>query len=223
MIQLSEDNIAKYNKLYNSRYQKFGYNPKTLGWYTGKQNMRFEIATKDIDFRNKTICDIGCGFSDLYIFLCERIKDVEYTGIDLNLTLLHEAENNIKRHGLRKPNLFHNDFLDKDFKGEYDIVIALGCCSLLLSGQDNYQYIKSIISKGFSMARFVFIIDSCSEYFDNNNSTYGYSYDPIKVIQIAYSFTPRLVLINDYFPTEFMVKMYKNTNHTSSYIYNDYR
>ena len=223
MMHLSEENINKYNTLYNSRYRKFGYSPKTLGWYTGKQSMRFELATKDIDFTNKDVCDIGCGFADLYVFLCESNANVAYTGVDINSKLLCEANENIKRHGLRKPVLLHGDFLDDNILGEFDVVIALGVGSLLLSGQDNYQYIESVISKGFSMARLVFIMDFCSEYFDNSSSSYGFSYNPLKVLQIAYSFTKRLVLINDYFPTEFMIKMYKDTNYNLSYIYNGYR
>lgn len=223
MIQLSEENINKYHTLYNSRYQKFGYSPKTLGWYTGKQNMRFALATKDIDLTNKTICDVGCGFSDFYVYLCEKYINVEYTGIDINPLLLHEAEDNIKRHNLHKPNLLTGDFLDKNISGEFDVIIALGLCSLLLTKQNNYEYIESIIYKGFSMSKSVFVIDFCSEYFGNNNSSYGFSYDPIKVLQIAYSCTNRLVLLNNYFPTEFMIKMYKDTSYNSSYIYNDYK
>lgn len=223
MIHLSEENINRYNTLYDYRYRKFGYSPKSLGWYTGKQNMRFELATKGIDFTNINFFDIGCGFADLYVFLCERNSNIAYTGIDINSELLCEAKENIKRHNLRIPILLHSDFLDKNISGKFDVVVALGVCSLSLSGQDNYQYIESIISKGFSMARSVFIMDFCSEYFDNNNSTYGFSYDPLEVLKIAYSFTKRLVLLNDYFPTEFMIKMYKDTNYNSSYIYNDYR
>ena len=123
---------------------------------------------------------------------------------------------------MRQPHLIHGDFLSTSISGEYDVVVALGVCSLLLSGQDNYQYIESIISKGFSMSKSVFVIDFCSEFFESNTSSYGYSYDPIKVLQIAYTFTKRLVLINDYFPTEFMVKMYKDTNYNNSYVYNSY-
>lgn len=223
MMNLSEDNVKKYNTLYNSRYQKFGYSPKTLGWYTGKQDLRFEIATQDIEFANKTICDVGCGFADLYVFLCEKGKSVTYTGVDINFVLLQEAEDNIRRHNLHKPTLINQDFLDDSVCGEFDIVIALGTCSLLLSGQDNYQYIESLISKGFSMAWSVFIIDFCSEYFGNYNSSYGYFYDPLKVLHIAYSYTQRLVLKNDYFPTEFMLKMYKESVYNNSYIYNDYK
>ena len=223
IMQLSEENINKYNLLYNSRFQKFGYSPKTLGWYTGKQNMRFELASKDIDLKNKTICDVGCGFSDFYVYLCKRNKDVIYTGVDVNSLLLNEAVENIKHNDLPQPQLIHGDFLNKSISGEFDVVVALGVCSLLLSGQDNYQYIESIISKGFSMSKSVFVIDFCSEYFEGHTSSYGYSYDPIKVLKIAYKFTQRLVLINDYFPTEFMVKMYKDKNYNNSFIYNSYR
>lgn len=219
-MKLSQENIDKYNELYNSRYQKYGFSPQTLGWYTGKQDFRFSVATRDFGEDIRSVLDVGCGFADLYIYFNSIGKDVCYTGIDLNEKLLEEAKRNIEKKALGIPKLIQGDILDISLPEKYDAVLAIGITSLLLAGQDNYEYIESIIAKGYDLANIVFIIDFCSESFNRKSTKYGFEYDPIRVLQIASKFTKRVALICDYFPTEFMLKMYKDDSYNESFIYN---
>ena len=47
---------------YSSRLQKFGCDPRTLGWDTqANQYARFKIASNLINFQDRKILDIGCG------------------------------------------------------------------------------------------------------------------------------------------------------------------
>lgn len=220
LMKLSKQNIEKYNELYNSRYQKYGFSPRTLGWYTGKQNFRFNVASRDFGEDICSVLDIGCGFADLYIYLNSVGRNVKYTGIDLNEKFLREAQRNIEKNALSIPNLIQGDVLDISLPEKYDAVLAIGITSLLLSDQDNYEYIESIIAKGYDLANSVFVIDFCSDSFNRKTLNYGFVYDPIKVLQIANKFTNRLSLHCDYFPTEFMLKMYKDNSYNTSFIYN---
>lgn len=219
-MKLSKENIDKYNELYNLRYQKYGFTPQTLGWYTGKQDFRFRVATREFGKDIRSVLDIGCGFADLYIYFNSIGKNVSYTGIDLNEILLEEARRNIENNALNIPNLILGDVLDYSFSEKYDAVIAIGITSMLLSRQDNYEYIESIIAKGYDLSDSVFIIDFCSDKLNRKSTRYGFEYDPIRVLQIANKFTNRVALLCDYFPTEFMLKMYKDDSYNESFIYN---
>ena len=65
----SNQEISKINKRYNARLIKHGCSPKTLGWSGKKQQIkRFEKFNSILNFQNKSILDIGCGFGDFYSY-----------------------------------------------------------------------------------------------------------------------------------------------------------
>lgn len=221
MFKLSHINIEKYRRLYNSRYKLWGYSPKTLGWYTGKQNIRYHIVSKDWGNDICSVLDVGCGFADLYVYISEKGMDIQYTGIDLNINIMEEGRRNILKCGWSVPQLVEGDFLDYIFSRKYDAVVAIGISSLYLTDQDNYQYIEAVIEKGYKMANSVFVMDFCTKRFTSSPSIYGFEYEPAKILEIARKFTDRISLLCDYFPTEFMIKMYKDCSYNDSYIYNN--
>jgi len=81
--EISKNMIERYS----NRYNKMGYDVKTLGWGTSDQQIfRFSEALKGIDFTNiKTVLDIGCGFGDLLaIMISKGIQLNKYTVWDIN-------------------------------------------------------------------------------------------------------------------------------------------
>jgi len=66
---MNQNDLKNLIDRYSRRFESFGYDPRTLGWDKGKQMVRFELLTSQIDLRGKRILDIGCGFGDLNIFL----------------------------------------------------------------------------------------------------------------------------------------------------------
>ncbi len=53
---------------YEQNIHHFGYNAKTLGWFSRKsQEKRFDVMFKQLnDWNNLSILDVGCGFADFY-------------------------------------------------------------------------------------------------------------------------------------------------------------
>ena len=48
-MSFSEDDKKKVISRYTERYNKFGYDPKSLGWDKGKQDIRFDVLTLTIN------------------------------------------------------------------------------------------------------------------------------------------------------------------------------
>lgn len=223
-MKLSIENIKRYNDLYNTRFIKYGRTPSALGWWTGKQNIRYSILTKHFDLDGKSILDIGCGFADLYVYMNSLNLNFDYCGVDINANLLNEAKKNIL---MCNPNnkwqLINADFLDDQIVEHYDFVIASGCFSTRLINQDNYEYIESVIKKALKLSRYGIALDFCSSLYGEQDSPMFITYNPIKVIEIAYKYSKRLLLMNDYFPTEFSVIIFKNQKYNKQFIYDEYQ
>src|SRR4051812_39236310 len=80
---------------YSNRYNKMGYDVKTLGWGTlEQQKFRFNEALNGTDFTNiKSVLDIGCGFGDLLAVMINKgIQLNKYIGWDVNPDLIKEAQ-----------------------------------------------------------------------------------------------------------------------------------
>ena len=77
-------------KRYSKRLQKFGYDPRTLGWDSQKnQESRFKIATNSFDMKDLSVLDLGCGLGDFYTYLKNQfIPTSSYSGIDINPELI---------------------------------------------------------------------------------------------------------------------------------------
>ncbi|MCX6762872.1 MAG: class I SAM-dependent methyltransferase [Candidatus Moranbacteria bacterium] len=66
---------------------------KSLMWKSyASASIRYKELIKDIDFNNKSILDVGCGFGDIIPFISSKSTSFEYTGIDLTEEFTREAE-----------------------------------------------------------------------------------------------------------------------------------
>ena len=91
--------IAK--KIYNEKIVKYGYNEKALGWLNGRQDIRFNVLTQIGNLDASSVCDVGCGFGDLYNFLNNKKIKFHYTGLDINENFLQFALEHIKQANAR--------------------------------------------------------------------------------------------------------------------------
>jgi SAM-dependent methyltransferase len=142
-------------KRYSDRYNKLGYDVKTLGWGNKEQQyQRFDdILNIDLILNNKTLLDIGCGFGDFYTYLkSKNINFNYYTGVDINSNLIKEA------------NKLHKDNIDCHFdvynvlddsgiiNNCVDIAYLIGVLNLNFKNEiDNYEYSFKIIKKAFNL------------------------------------------------------------------------
>lgn len=205
-MELNEKDTQKVIDRYTERYQKFGYDPKTLGWLKGKQELRFSILTSQIDLEGKSVCDIGCGFGDLNGFLRSKLQQYSYFGIDMVESLIKEAN---MRYANDKVHFQCGDFLKEEIP-EFDYAIASGIFNFKLEGEDNYTYIENVIRKALSLCKEGLAFDFLSDKVDYFNYEHTFHSSPEQILSIAYKYTRNVVLRNDYMPFEFSVFLFKD-------------
>jgi len=204
---LSDDDRKATIERYTSRYKKYGYSPKSLGWDKGKQDVRFEILTSQYDFNNKKILDIGCGFGDLNTILYEKYgQNYSYIGIDLVPDLIREAR---IRYPGNNITFETGDFLETDFDSKVDFVVASGIFNHQLSKANNYEIIEAVITKALSVANDGLAFDFLSDKVDYQLEHTFHS-SPEKILTIAYKYSRNILLRNDYMPFEFSLFIFNN-------------
>lgn len=83
----------KSSNIYQNNFKKYGVDPRSLLWKTrGAAHQRFRQFWAEIDFNNKKVLDIGCGFGEFGHFLLKRYKNVDYTGIDIVPEFIENAK-----------------------------------------------------------------------------------------------------------------------------------
>lgn len=123
------------NKFFSERFEKFGFNIKTLHWESPfTQRARFVELLKVCTFFPKdgpvTLLDFGCGLGHLYEFIKENDLlnswKIKYTGIDINGDLINEC----------KKQFPGADFKLKDdslYGENYDFILCSGIFNLKFS------------------------------------------------------------------------------------------
>jgi SAM-dependent methyltransferase len=193
----------KYIERYETNYDRYGYDPKTLGWSKGRQEIRFHVLTSIGDVDNKSILDLGCGFADLYDFLNKRGWQGKYTGLDIVPKLVEVAR---ERHpGLDIRVL---DILEKDIDEKFDYIFASGIFNAKLSGENNKLYIKKMMKRMFEMADIGVSVDFMSSYVDYRRGE-TYHTEPEVIFKMCKKLSKRVILRHDYMPYEFTVYVYK--------------
>lgn len=204
----------KWIEIYNKRYTEFGYDPKTLGWDKGKQNIRFHILTSQACLRNKKILDIGCGFGDLNMYLKKIYKDeYKYVGIDQVEILIKKAREIYKGNNIK---FLSANFLEWDFSEKHiDYAIASGIFNFKFEYEDNYEYIWKVMNKAFNTCREGFAFDFLSDKVDFRHEHTFHS-NPTKILEMAYSLSRNVILRNDYMPFEFSIFVNKDDSFEKS-------
>lgn len=195
-------------KRYSDRFYKLGKNVKTLGWgSTGQQEYRFEqTLSNGIEFDQKSVLDIGCGFGDYLHFLMRNFNQRDtlssYSGYDLNPNLIQEAKKNVP--GRLKVNFEVVDILkNKSTTPIANIGVMLGVLNFNLKDQaDNVAYSKQAITNAFSHVDETLIVDFLSTNLtsDYPKEDFVFYHDPQEMLEFALTLTNNVKLVHDYLP-----------------------
>jgi 2-polyprenyl-3-methyl-5-hydroxy-6-metoxy-1,4-benzoquinol methylase len=210
---MDESEKQKLIERYNERLKKYGYDPRTIGWLKGRQPIRFKILSEIGDLSNCSILDVGCGFGDLYGFLTKRGLTIEYTGVDINPTLIEIAKNIYP----------HVQFEVKDFQeddmGEFDWVFSSGVFNFRLP--DNESFIQTMLKKMFGMCKKGIAADFLSSYVEFRNEDAYYTC-PEDVFRVCKTLSRRATLRHDYMPFEFCVYIYRDDHIDERNVFTDF-
>ncbi|WP_141267042.1 bifunctional 2-polyprenyl-6-hydroxyphenol methylase/3-demethylubiquinol 3-O-methyltransferase UbiG [Thermodesulfovibrio sp. Kuro-1] len=91
MDELTKEYVIDF---FTKRLIHFKNSPESVGWTQTGQLLRYEAVLKLINPEGKSLLDFGCGKGDFYGFLKQRGIKCDYTGIDINPSLIEVAIKN---------------------------------------------------------------------------------------------------------------------------------
>lgn len=182
---------------YSQRYLRYGDSPLTLGWTKGKHFLRYHILLSHWKFTGESLLDFGCGFGDMYHYIQEKKLDLHYHGYDINSDLINRG--NIKYPGIQ---LSTDDIFAISQPKSFDYALSSGVHNLKLT--DNWAFIKQTFDQFAFLCRKGFALNFVSNKVTISDE-HLYHADPVQILDLAYTYSKKVVLRNDYMPFEFTV------------------
>jgi len=187
-------------KHYNDRLKIYGHDPRTLGWFKGRQKIRFKVLSEIGNMDKCSILDVGCGFGDLYGFLVKNGLDIDYLGIDINPNLIKIAKDS---HPMAR--FIVKDILDMKEKCSFDYVLASGLFEFKLKNQE--VVLNDMIRKMFVVCKKGFAADFLSSYVDYETED-AFHAEPESIFSFCKTLSRRVTIRHDYLPFEFCIYVY---------------
>lgn len=201
----------RIKKTYSSKFSKYGVDPRSLFWAgKGAAHQRFRQFWAEIDFTNKDVLDVGCGFGEFGKFILKRYEGVTYTGIDIVPEFIESAKKLVPKGHFEVRNLF-NDPIEKKF----DVVIASGILNSNLPAQAgvdcNMDYRKAGITKLFKMTKNILAFNMLGGHpqpITKKDSNVWYA-DSLEIVEYCTTLTHRVILRANYHPRDFTILLYR--------------
>lgn len=189
------DDDDRIIRAYNERLDTHGYDPRTLGWPKGRQRLRFDILASQWECAGKRVLDFGCGFGDLYGYFVERGIEVDYHGVDINERLIEQGR---ERHPAAR--LEVANVVETGLSETYDLVFSSGVHNIRRKDADEFTARTFELFARHSAIGFAsnFLSDRVDKALEHAHHS-----SPVRVLELGYRHSRRLVLRNDYMPFEF--------------------
>lgn len=183
---------------YSERLARYGDSPLTLGWTKDKHLLRYHILLDSWRVKSgESLLDFGCGFGDLFGYLQQQKIDLHYYGYDLNEDLIAVGKK-------KYPHIFLSteDILASGAAKSFDYGVSSGVHNLKLA--DNWTFIEQTFAGLAKICRKGFALNFISNKVDRIENHLYYA-DPVKILELAYCYSKKVILRNDYMPFEFTI------------------
>ena len=193
---------AKIIQFYEDRYDKNGYDLNTIGWSNFEsQQLRFRILADIANLKEMSICDIGCGFGDLYPYLCKRFGTINYFGVDLSKKLICEATQRYPEADFVKQNI-----LTESMNKKFDYVLSSGTLTFKIDNHENYVY--RMLEAMFNICRFGIAVNFMTSYVDYQLDK-NFHLAPERAFTLAQKISRWVSVRQDYSLYEFTLYIYR--------------
>jgi trans-aconitate methyltransferase len=192
---MNDQEIDVVLRRYSERLAALGPVPEALGWTKGRHGLRYHLLLQPWNLTTEQVLDFGCGFGDMYGYCREHLPRVRYEGFDLNPALVA-----VGRQRYPDAHLSDGNALRDGLNGQWDLIVASGLFNFLLT--DNWSFIQAMFDLFARHARIGFAANFLSDRVDYRLD-HTYHADPAKVLDLAYRYSNRVMLRNDYMPFEF--------------------
>jgi SAM-dependent methyltransferase len=202
VMHMNASDRKRLVRLYEDRYCELGYNVKTVGWGSVEsQQLRFRILTEIANLNGSSVCDLGCGFGDLYPFLTKHFHGFGYTGIDVAPSLVNEA-----RRRYVGGEFLCRDILDYKRPPAYDYVLSSGALSF--KSKNHEVFVRSMLTRMFLMSRKGLAVNFLSSYVDFQLKK-NFHWSPLKALAFGKTLTRYVTIRHDYPLYEFTLYLYR--------------
>ncbi len=195
-------------KFYQDKFKKFGVNHKALQWKEkGAAHQRFRQFWNEIDFTNRNVIDVGCGFGEMGNFLVRRYDNVKYTGVDITPEFIDNGK-------ILYPHLELQtvDYFDQPLPEIYDTVISSGTLNSNFGNKtENMEFRQKAIRTMFEHTTNVLAFNMLGGHpipINKKGSNIWYA-DSLEIVEFCFSLTRRVILRANYNPKDFTIFMYK--------------
>ncbi len=194
--------MKKIAHLYNERFNRFGRDPRTVGWGSREdQILRFRMLFRDLNPRGKTILDVGCGLGDLVPFLEQQTAgNFNYIGIDVAENLVEDAR---KLHGNERCIFLCSDVFS-DRLPSVDLAVLSGALSFRTEGI--LDYAKLTVERMFFLSKEAACLNFLSKNVDYELEK-NQHFDPGEVISWALKASRLVRVYHDYPLYEFTIQI----------------
>jgi SAM-dependent methyltransferase len=204
-----EEDRAETRARYAARFGEFGYDPRTLGWHKGRQQVRFAAALHAVGTQFGSLLDVGCGFGDLFGYLRERGWQGDYLGVDIVPELLDEGR---KRFGPRGARFECIDLSSESLAFSADVAVALGIFNHRLKG-DNLEFVAQTLHAMWAHSTQAIVVDFLSTTADRPKPELFHA-DAEVILQMAVGYSKRVRLDHSYMPFEFLVAIWHDDSYS---------
>jgi trans-aconitate methyltransferase len=194
---MTDDEVQLVLDRYNERLARFGPGPEALGWTKGREVLRFHILLEPWRLTTERVLDFGCGLADMYLYCRDRFPGVRYEGLDLNPTLIDTA-----RERYPEASLTSRNAVKDGLAGQWDVIVASGVFNFKL--RDTWAFVEQVFDLFARHATRGFAANFLSDRVDYQLD-HTFHADPARVLALAYRYSNRVVLRNDYMPFEYTV------------------
>jgi ubiquinone/menaquinone biosynthesis C-methylase UbiE len=169
-------------------------------------------ATSMMSHKHQSVLDVGCGVGDFWKQIDQKNLPIDYLGVDISKEVIQEAM--LKNPSLpKRANFACGDFLDIEFQGKFDWVIAAGSFNLSLQSSDNfqYQYVDFIFEKMFKLCKKGVVVTMLSDLGSFPNGLFKdlFYYSPSKILSHSLKLTNSVILDHDSLDSQFICSLLK--------------
>ena len=209
---MKEENKKAIINRYNERLKIYGYDPRALGWFKGRQPIRFKVLSEIGDLNDCSLLDVGCGFGDLYGFMTKKGLNIEYTGVDINPDLIKIAKE------IYPVAHFEGKDVGEEELDNFDWVFASGLFEFKVPDD---EYVKNMLKRMHEICNKGVTVDFISNYvdFENENAYYA---SPEEIFSFCKTLSKRVTLRHDYMPFEFCIYIYKDDRRNEKNVFMEF-
>ena len=196
----------KSNQIYDAAFKKHGDDIKSVLWNDqDKQYFRFSELIKNInlELKDKTILDLGCGSCGLYKYLSDLGYKGKYTGYDINASLI-----NLAKKKFPKINIKLIDIIEDDPQEKFNYVLVSGV--LNANAGQNIAWVKKILIKSFDLTKEILSFNALSTHVNHIEKEMFYI-DPSEILSFCIkNLSKRVSLYHHNLPFNYTVSVFKD-------------